>query len=75
MIRWLQSMIIPTDYDEELAFAIANSPLTYQLSTNLATLGTRHGNPAVIVETPDGPLAISHVEEQDGVIKIFTLEG
>lgn len=63
----------PTNYDKDLAFAIENTAFDRDYLSYILQY-PRWENLSVVVETPNGPLAITHVEEQDGVLKLFTLE-
>lgn len=63
------------DYELDFDFAVYHSPKASHIRDELSILVPLHKDPKIIIETPDGPLAISHIMEQGGVIRIFTLEG
>lgn len=63
-----------TDYELDLAHAVANTSFTAGELGHTLSFIDWHKVP-VIVETPNGPLAIGHLAEHNGVITLFTLEG
>lgn len=63
------------DYALDLEFATEKTSFTNgRLAHNLTYPKWDQDTP-VVVETPNGPLAITHVEMEDGVVKLYTLEG
>lgn len=63
-----------SNYTFDLEFAERNTNFTLDKLIHYLSYPNWNQDTPVVVETPNGPLAITHVEKEDGVIKLYTLE-